>query len=218
MRLVCISDTHTYHHQLDVPEGDVLIHAGDFSFNGRRREVWNFLGWFSTQPHPHKIFIAGNHERMFESDPEATAVILKSFEGLHYLQDRAVTIEGLKIYGSPWTPEFNNWAFNVKRGELHDKWAKIPTDVDVLVTHGPPSADLGGVIVHDPSVWGKVDPREVGDEELLEAIMRIKPRVHVCGHIHEGYGRRERDGVTFVNAANVNGEFKLVNPPIVVEL
>ena len=183
MKLVCISDTHRFHRQLEVPEGDVLIHAGDFSNNGGMTEVKGFLEWFHEQPHPYKIFIAGNHDRTFEKKPEKMAGIIESFPGLHYLEDRAMTVEGLRFYGSPWTPEFCNWAFNVKRGELHKKWDRIPQDVDVLVTHGPPSGGLGGLIDPDRLPGGEEANLDVGDEELLSVIMKVKPRIHVCGHI-----------------------------------
>jgi predicted phosphohydrolase len=207
MRIVCLSDTHTRHKRIEVPSGDILIHAGDFTGQGEIWETENFLDWFSKLPHKHKIFIAGNHDYLFEQMPE----IARSFipPSVIYLQDSQTVVEGLRIYGAPWQPRFLNWAFNVDRGLLWKKWAKIPEGIDILVTHGPPSEGLGGVLE---------DGEDVGDEELLERIKVVKPRLHVSGHIHCGNGKREKYGVTFVNAAICTEEYQPTQKPIVVDL
>jgi Icc-related predicted phosphoesterase len=211
-RIVCISDTHEKHDQVIVPRGDILIHAGDFTYVGDLMRVRDFGKWLRAQPHKDKIVIAGNHDRSFESIPQYAERALKdaSGKGMHYLMEREVTVQGLRIYGSPWTPEFCNWAFNVPRGMLHEKWAKIPDGLDILVTHGPPSEDLGGVIPGEML--------EVGDPELLERIQQVKPRLHVCGHVHTGYGLRERYGIKFANAAVLDEAYELAHKPIVIDL
>lgn len=207
MRIVCLSDTHTRHKRIEVPSGDILIHAGDFTGRGEVWELKNFFDWFSKLPHKHKIFIAGNHDISFEEIPE----VARSFipPSVIYLQDSQTVAEGLRIYGAPWQPRFLNWAFNVDRGLLWKKWAKIPEGIDILVTHGPPSEGLGGVLE---------DGEDVGDEELLERIKVVKPRLHVSGHIHCGNGKREKYGVTFVNAAICTEEYQPTQKPIVVDL
>jgi len=214
MRVVCLSDTHTYHDQVKVPDGDILIHAGDFTYDGRPADVFAFLKWLSGQPHRHKIFIAGNHDVLFEKNPELMMSMVKDVVEEHpeviYLQDQEATVEGLRIYGSPWQPFFQNWAFNIPRGQLWTKWKDIPDGLDILVTHGPPSGDLGGVL---PKF-----KEEVGDPELLERIQQARPRLHVCGHIHCGHGRRERFGIIFVNAAICDEAYDPVESPIVVDL
>lgn len=207
MKIICTSDTHGYHGRIEIPEGDILIHAGDLTGRGELWQTRNFLDWFSKQPHKHKIFIAGNHDYLFENKPEIARSLIPP--GVVYLQDSMVEADGLKIYGAPWQPEFLNWAFNIERGLLWKKWKKIPEGIDILVTHGPPSDDLGGILEYG---------EEVGDEELLERIKVVKPKLHVSGHIHCGYGKREKYGVVFVNAAACDEQYKPIQKPIVVDL
>jgi Icc-related predicted phosphoesterase len=211
-RIVCISDTHEKHDQLTVPPGDILIHAGDFTYVGHLGKVREFGKWLGSQPHKDKIVIAGNHDRTFEDIPKYAEQALKDAAGdsVHYLMDREVTVQGLRIYGSPWNPEFCDWAFNIPRGFLWEKWAKIPDGLDILVTHGPPSEDLGGII--------PCENLEVGDPELLERIQQVRPRLHVCGHVHTGYGLRERYGIKFANAAVLDEAYELAHKPIVIDL
>ena len=143
MRLVLISDTHNRQDQLRVPDGDVLVHAGDFTMSGTEKEIAAFGAWLGAQRHAHKVLIAGNHDRLFESDPERARSLIP--RDVHYLRDSEVTIEGIRFYGAPWQPWFLDWAFNVPRGPaIAAKWALIPSGIDVLVTHGPPqgTADL----------------------------------------------------------------------------
>ena len=123
MKVVSVSDTHLFHDErnhLVIPDGDILIHAGDGTFRGTEKETIRWLDWMVSLPHSKKVFIAGNHDWMFQTDSER-AKILALERGLIYLQDSEVTIEGFRIYGSPWTPEFCNWAFNVKRVDLAEK-------------------------------------------------------------------------------------------------
>jgi len=117
-----------------------------------------------------------------------------------------VTVAGIKFYGSPWQPWFYDWAFNLKRRtEIRAKWDLIPLDTEVLITHGPPYGIL------DRTTRGE----RVGCEELLEAIKQIRPRLHVFGHIHEAYGIRSNDDISYINGSNCDVRFRLVNPPIV---
>lgn len=211
MRLVCISDTHNQHDALQLPGGDVLIHAGDFTGMGRVQEVEAFAKWFGAQPHPHKIVVAGNHDWLFERDhTQARALLARHCPGAHYLQDSGVDIEGVKFWGSPWTPLFLNWAFNLKRGRpLADKWAQVPLDTQVLITHGPPLGIL------DVTRHGL----NVGCEELAAALEnRLRPDVHVFGHIHEGYGTYTRNGTRFVNASSCTAFYEAINAPLAVEV
>lgn len=210
MKIVAISDTHGKHAQLRMPDGDVLVHAGDFSFRGKYLETLEFLQWFTTQPYEYKIFIAGNHELSFERSPEQAKEWLKPFlsDTCIYLQDSAVTVNGVKFYGSPWQPYFCNWAFNLKTdAELREKWDLIPLDTDVLITHGPPYG-----------YGDEVDRGHVGCKELLYAIERVKPWVHIAGHIHEGYGSRQHYDTRLINAAVLDELYQQVNQPIVYDL
>jgi Icc-related predicted phosphoesterase len=213
MKIVCLSDTHNCNELIDVPDGDILIHAGDATGRGTVAEVQEFNKWLSNLPHKYKIFVAGNHDWLFETNNlYARSLLSKS---VFYLQDSAVEIEGLKIYGSPWQPRFFDWAFNLMRGaELAEKWQMIPDDTDILITHGPPNGILDEV------------PREffienTGCEELkkkVEELSKNSLKLHIFGHIHCGYGRTEKFGVKFVNASNCDEAYEPTQLPIVVEL
>lgn len=209
-RIVLLSDTHNSNEQISVPDGDILIHAGDATNRGTFDEIYPFDYWFSSLPHKHKIFVAGNHDWLFETYPEqARNQITEAI----YLQDSFVEIEGLKIYGSPWQPRFFDWAFNLNRGaELAEKWKLIPNDIDVLITHGPPFGIL------DETPRGDL----AGCEELRKRVEEIaqfgRLKLHVFGHIHFGYGATEKFGVRFVNASNCDEDYLPTNLPIVIDL
>ena len=224
MRLVVLSDTHSLHASIagGVPEGDVLIHGGDFCGSNSKVSVGAFLEWFAEQPHEHKIFIAGNHDGAFERDPEWCKAAIQDIDpSLVYLQDSGYEIDGVKFWGSPWQPEFCDWHFNLPRGpRLAEKWALIPDDTDVLITHGPPKNILDGCPPFPPSGHEGM-PQETfhaGCEEMVKVVQRIKPKVHIFGHIHEGYGTHEQNGITFINGSNVNGAYRPVNPAIVFDI
>jgi Icc-related predicted phosphoesterase len=205
-RIVCLSDTHNRHEKIAVPGGDILIHAGDATVRGTIDEIVLFDRWFSALPHRYKIFIAGNHDRLFETDNRLAKSLLD--EEVIYLQDSAIEIEGLKIYGSPWQPWFFNWAFNLPRGErLAEKWRLIPDETDILITHGPPF----GILDSPP------DETNVGCENLRSRVEEIRPQMHVFGHIHHSYGTVENFGVKFVNACACDEDYEATNPPMVFD-
>ena len=205
LKIVCISDTHGLHWNVTVPDGDILIHAGDVTLHGAFEDLDDFNTYLGSLPHPHKIVIAGNHDFCFERDSQTCAAILTN---CIYLQDQAVTIQGIKFYGSPWQPWFCDWAFNLRRGaEIKQKWDLIPQDTDVLITHGPPHGQ-------GDRTFGNV---LVGCQDLLEAVERIKPTLHVFGHIHEGFGTTNTKQTAFINASSCNLRYKPVNPPVIYE-
>lgn len=209
-KIVCLSDTHNRHELIAVPDGDILIHAGDATNRGTIDEIVRFNDWFAALPHRHKIFVAGNHDWLFETNNRRARSLLDS--SIHYLQDSFVEIEKMKIYGSPWQPRFYDWAFNLNRGaELAEKWRLIPDETTVLITHGPPHGVLDAV------------PRQyfienTGCEELRKRVEEIHPKLHVFGHIHCGYGQTEKFDVKFVNAANCDESYEPVNAPVVIDL
>ena len=205
LRFVCLSDTHNLHDQIEVPDGDVLIHAGDFTGRGYEQEVASFGRFLSQLPHRDKVVIAGNHDFLFEKQPELALDLLG---GVTYLQDSGAEIAGLRLWGAPWQPWFKNWAFNLHRGDpIAAKWNMIPDDTDILITHGPAYGIL------DRTFDGSV----VGCEDLGLAIERVQPLLHICGHIHEGHGLVEKDGVLFVNASICNIRYRPANAPIVLD-
>jgi len=207
MRWVCLSDTHGHHDRLEIPDGDVLVHAGDMTRKGGLAETEAFLHWFAGQPHPHKILVAGNHDFAFQDHRSEARKLVPP--GIAYLEDQECRVVGLRVWGSPWQPWFHDWAFNLPRGqEIRAKWALIPEGVDVLITHGPPF----GILDHVPRQGG------VGCEDLLARVLEVRPRMHVFGHIHEGHGQTERDGIRFVNASICDEAYRAVHPPLVLGL
>jgi predicted phosphodiesterase len=217
----------------ELPKGDVLIHAGDISNRGGEKDVTEFIHWFqSIEGFDTKIFISGNHDRCFEqvNKPHHKRDYdwlrnLMSPENLDqsdivYLEDSELTIEypefsrPIKFYGSPWQPEFYNWAFNLPRlgTELQEKWNMIPEDTDILITHGPPNGY--GDLVNN---WRQPNTH-VGCECLISRIGEINPLVNVFGHIHEGYGVYDNGKTTFVNASICTPNYNPTNKPIVIDI
>ena len=223
MKVTLISDTHTKHKQLngDLPGGDLLIHAGDFMNSGYdKTDATEFFDWFDKiDNYDDKIFIAGNHDRIMQNEPEWAQGILTGYKTIEYLQDEQLTLyfdgpngdfpeDNVRIYGSPWQPEFYNWAFNLPRngGELKAKWNAIPTNTDILITHGP--------------AFGKLDDVEgrrgqhLGCELLAEHINTVaRPKIHVCGHIHSGYGYYFDGQTHYFNASILNERYNYTNKP-----
>jgi Icc-related predicted phosphoesterase len=207
MKIVLISDSHGQHHLLDLPPGDVLVHAGDFSRSGKPAEAKDFLRWLADQPFRHKIFVAGNHDFIAEKEP----ALFRSWvpDNCTYLEDQQVEVEGLRIWGSPITPWFFDWAFNRNRGgDICRHWDFIPDGLDLLITHGPPAGIL------DVTARGE----HVGCEDLRKRIEKARPKVSVFGHIHEAYGRAEVDGTSFYNASVLDLGYRMANPPFVIEI
>lgn len=212
MRIVCISDTHSMHDDIkEIPDGDILVHAGDCLGRGSIFDLEDFNVWLGEQTHPHKILIAGNHDWCFQTRPEEARDMVTN---AIYLEDSGVSIGGLKFWGSPVTPTFRNWAFNRDRGsEIAKHWALIPDDTDVLITHGPPHGILDMVMQNDMEL-------EVGCEDLKERIDQLSLKAHIFGHIHESYGSdtRAKDGMIFVNACSCTKAYQAVNAPIIIDV
>lgn len=214
-RITFISDTHGLHSHFTsnaydnlLGSGDVLIHAGDVSNIGKMTEIYDFLDWFSNVDYTHKVFVAGNHDWGFVNIMTKIPEIFIE-KNVHYLFDSMVNIDGLKIYGSPWQPEFFDWAFNLPRmgSELQEKWDLIPEGLDILVTHGPP--------------WGILDVApnnlNVGCELLQTKVAEVSPKIHVFGHIHGSYGQKYFNGVEYINAAVLGENYKPKNKPVMID-
>ena len=217
MKITLISDTHTKHKQLDglLPGGDLIIHAGDMSSMGYKHEIQQFLKWYNNLDYTNKVFIAGNHDWGFQEDPKMCKELLEFYDKVTYLQDNLGLIgedyeTSVKVYGSPWQPEFYSWAFNLPRmgWELEQKWVNIPLDTDILVTHGPSWGNLD-------TVNGQSVP--LGCELLTERIKVVKPKIHVCGHIHTGYGYKFDGDTHFFNASVLDERYNLTQKPFTFE-
>jgi len=221
MKITILSDTHTKHRycENDLPGGDLLIHAGDFMNSGYNPiEAMEFFEWFDEiDNYDFKVFIAGNHDRWMQDKTEESKGILTGYKTIDYLQDDWMivgdsdphdpNVKTAKIYGSPWQPEFYNWAFNLPRNgdELKSKWDMIHEDTDILITHGP--------------AWGFLDDVEgnrnvhLGCELLAERIKQIKPKIHICGHIHSGYGHYYDGHTHYFNASVLNERYSYSHLP-----
>ncbi len=210
MKLVCISDTHNKLAKINLPPGDLLVISGDILGNGSMVELiqFNHVAGLIKDKYKHGILlIAGNHDIIFEDDYGLAKSLIPNVS--YYLQDNLVEIDGLKFYGAPWQPRFYDWAFNVDRGpKIKEKWDLIPDGVDVLITHGPPYGIL------DVSSRDEM----IGCQDLLDAVLRVKPKVHIFGHNHFGYGIKEFNGTTFINASSCNEKYLPINPPIEIEV
>lgn len=183
-----MADTHTFESDLgELPEGDVFVHAGDLLRGGTLEELEGTAKWIRGLPFANKIIVAGNHDWCFIHDRQTACEML---EGAVYLEDEGLEIDGIRFWGSPWQPAFNDWAFNLERGSaLAEKWALIPESTDVLITHSPPAGfgDRGPV------------PGRLGCEDLTRRVSEVRPALHMFGHIHQDGGVWQSDGVAFAN-------------------
>lgn len=232
MKITLISDTHSKHHLLttykslrknnqpiDLPGGDLLIHAGDFMNGGYDfTEADEFFKWFDEiDNYDTKVLISGNHDRRMEYDSEFMEGHLTGYKTIEYLKDDWLGIyndgangdfpeDNVRIYGSPWQPEFYNWAFNLPRNgeEMKARWDAIPENTDILVTHGPPFGYLdipGGQSIR------------VGCEMLRHRVDEIRPKIHVFGHIHGGYGHYFNGHTHFFNASVLDERYSYSHAP-----
>lgn len=214
MRIVAISDSHLRHlkYDINIPHGDILIHAGDGTFVGDEYEIKLWLDWLASQDATHIVTIAGNHDWLPQKDSATFKTLIPS--NVTYLQDSEVTVEGVRIYGAPWSPEFCQWAFNIPRGPaIKEKWDLIPPGLDILITHGPPFG-YGDLSIHG---------ERLGDEDLFDAIVLKRPKISIHGHIHAGRGvyhmrdLHQYSQTMVVNAALCDEEYVPSNKPIVID-
>jgi len=207
---VAISDTHNLHEQIKIPWCDLFIHAGDCSILGSEKEMRSFAKWLNEQDAKYKIFVPGNHEFQFEKSlPLSFAWIKEECPSVHLLIDQMVDIEGIKIWGSPYTPFFNNWAFNEFRGDnIKRHWDLIPNNIDILITHGPPLSVLDQTLQNE----------RVGCEDLFNKVQELKPKLHIFGHIHyEGSRQLHFNDVSYYNVAICDEMYVPINPITVID-
>ena len=210
VRIVALSDTHCLHDQVtNLPDGDILVHAGDFTGRGGYKALMKFAAWLSKQKdkYAHRVVIAGNHDFGLQDHPVATKALFDS--KVIYLENQSRTICGLKFWGSPYTLPFYRWAFMADENTLAEMYSHIPEDTQVLITHGPPRGIL------DKSSRGE----HCGSEALYERIKQLPNlKVHIFGHIHEGHGQEEIEGVRFYNVAVLNDQYHMIHQPTVIEV
>ncbi len=228
MKIAFFSDTHTLHKEWylslssetknDFNSAELLIFTGDYSDVGSYKDTEAFLSWFNKRPNKHKIMIAGNHDFFFDTAPSKRIMfprtqfeideMLSRFDSIHYLENNSVIIEGLKIWGSPISKWFYDWAFNRYEGsEIQQYWNMIPEDIDILLTHGPAYGIQDAVKVGEP----------LGEKDLLNAIQRVQPKIFACGHIHEGYGKQLVGETLHINSSSLDGQYGPVNDPVIID-
>lgn len=218
LSIVHISDTHSKHKLIPkdwLPVADVIIHSGDISTRGYFQEIKDFLEWYSNlSQYTYKILIAGNHDFGFQDHPTKVRELLNDYPDIIYLEDSGVEILGVKFWGSPWQPTFFNWAFNLDRGlPLKEKWDLIPKDTNVLITHGP-------VKGYRDKVYNRYSTsgESVGCEDLLKVVLKIKPKLFCCGHIHCSYGIEENENTIFSNGSILDEDYQIANHPNVFKI
>lgn len=207
MRIAIISDTHELHRDVDLPEVDLLIHAGDWTFFSKKlNAIEDFNDWLAEQHIQHgAVLVPGNHEFYLEDDWSRRSLT----DHATVLIDESLSVQGLNLWGSPVTPLLGG-AFGISDPrERARHYAQISAGTHVLITHGPPYGILDGT----PGTT-----QHQGCRELLDAVQRIKPLVHIFGHVHAGYGIHERAGTLFVNAALLGPDGDIANKPILLNL
>jgi len=217
MKIACIADMHG-NLKFPVPEADLLLVAGDLCpayheayLSIEQQAEWlsvDFRYWLVDQPVKECVVVAGNHDWIWETDKKRVPKMNANF---HYLEDESIELMGQKIYGTPWQLPFNNWAFNKNSDRIKLHWENIPDDTDILVCHSPPYGIMDTVKYNGRS-------RQIGSVSLLKRILKIKPKIAIFGHNHDGYGVEEHEGIKFVNCSLVDEQYRMNKEPIVLEI
>jgi len=213
LKIVCISDTHCQLDEVSIPDGDILLHSGDLTYRGTVSETSKELFELSKYraKFKHIILCEGNHDWLGELNPSIMDQMCID-NGITLLRDSGTVIDGVRFYGSPYQPEFCNWAFNLPRGQaLKDKWALIPDDTQVLLSHGPPKGILD--LVPRPKGF------HAGCDDLLNRVKQLKDlKLHVFGHLHMNHGYIKIGDTWYVNASVCTEEYKPTNSPIIINI
>lgn len=206
MKITIISDTHGQHDRLPNLQGDVLVHCGDFgaSLSDDEEVLDQIDAWFAQQDFTHILCTGGNHDFGIQQRIARNQTV---FQHARYLQDEAFEFQGIRFYGAPWIPDMTGWPFYLGSMDLARKWALIPENTDVLITHTPPYGilDMPRMMRH-----------HAGCRELRPRVAAIRPRIHCFGHIHASYGRLEQEGTEYINASTASGT--RITPPVIIEL
>lgn len=211
MRIACASDLHWLFQEVkDFPEADVFVYAGDWSGYGTNIETMRFIAWLGGLPYSYKLVVPGNHER-WAGVYTSWAEELFEEAKIPLLIDKEFIIDGVKFYGTPWTPIFRHWAFMKKDAQLDKVFCQIPEDTDVLITHGQPR--------------GICDPEGYGSKALLKHVDRVQPKIHIFGHAHEGYGYQKYKDTHCYNVAmcspstlEYDNTYKLIHPITIIDI
>ena len=194
LNAVMMSDSHSeIPNNLKMPPGDIFFHCGDSTKKGTVDEIKDFFNWLSLLPYKYKVIIAGNHDHLFADKPDLARKMLP--KDVIYLEDSGIDLLGWNIYGSPVTPRAGSSAFSRLRGQqMRQHWRYVPSDTDILLTHCPPAGIL------DTTAKGE----SAGCESLRHKVMKVQPKYHFFGHIHNGFGKQKLNNTTFCNVAYLN--------------
>jgi Icc-related predicted phosphoesterase len=196
MHLVATSDLHGY--LPEIPACDLILIGGDICPDGTPQMQADWLDtcfrrWLKGIPAKEVVAVAGNHDFLFEQNPEIVPAL-----PWHYLQDSGLDIEGVRIWGTPWQPVFFDWAFNQTEPELEKIWKQIPANTDILLLHGPPFRH------GDRNTHGE----HTGSPSLLTRIREVQPKVVICGHIHESRGQYHIGSSRILNVSQLNVHYQ----------
>jgi Icc-related predicted phosphoesterase len=204
-RIVACSDTHGKHRDLQIPEGDVFIFAGDFEIRNAL-DLWSMRDWLHDLPHKNVVAIFGNHD--FTEYMEIK-YMKEAFGRVHLLFNEFVEVDGLKIWGSPYSPYFNNWAWMQPDNMLAEIWATIPLETEIVVTHTMPYGILDGVLPRMQSV---------GSLTLKDRIKEVHPYIQIGGHLHESFGQYTDGKTDYYNVSVMDEQYKIVNPCTIIDI
>lgn len=205
-RIVACSDTHRSHWEIKVPEGDLFIFAGDNDITDLIT-LHDFNDWLGTIKAKNKIVVAGNHD--FELERIGKYECKRLLTNCIYLENEFMEIDGFKIWGSPYSPFFNNWAFMQPDNMLKEIWDTIPLETEILVTHTMPYGILDGVLPRMQSV---------GSLTLKDAVQRVQPYIQIGGHLHESYGQYTDGKTDFYNVSVLDEQYQVANPCTIIEV
>lgn len=209
IKICAIADSHRQHRNIKIPKCDIFIFAGDAEIDSLLA-LHDFNEWLGTiDVNITRIIIMGNHDTKAEHIGKDWCKQL--FTNGIYLENDGIEIAGLKIWGSPWTPLFMSWGYMYPRQSLEAKkiWEQIPENLDILMTHGMPYQIL------DHSNYQN---KSVGCEVLQREVFKKRPKYYFGGHLHESHGHIEKGGIKFYNVSILDGEYKLVYKPTILEI
>jgi Icc-related predicted phosphoesterase len=222
LKIVALSDTHGRHRQVKVPSGDVLVYAGDFTYDGDFRELADFNVWLGEQGFQHTLVVPGNHDELVEKELGIARGMLSN---AIVLVDQVVTISGVRFFGSPWTPTFKDWAWMLDPGPKMEQVWELAKHMQphVLITHGPARGILDRILIA-PTPRHHGDPRQpvpsphLGCRDLRRAMPAIAPKLHIFGHIHTSHGQETVGQTLHANVAVVDEDYNPRYEPVVIDL
>jgi Icc-related predicted phosphoesterase len=206
MKICAIGDTHRQHWNIKVPKCDLFLFCGDAEINGLL-PLHDFNDWLGTIKATHKIMVGGNHDSELEriGKKECKRLLTNCI----YLENEFIEVGGFKIFGSPFSPEFNRWSFMRYDNDLKEIWATIPLETEIVVTHSMPYGILDGVLPRMQSV---------GSLTLRDRVKEVQPYIQIGGHLHESFGQYTDGKTDYYNVSVMDEQYKIVNPCTIIDV